>query len=234
MHNGIVVTILFSIFTHRIKVCKAKKISPLPPDAYGKDVISVAWIGSVCDAAGFAYEPTFHLPHPPHDNTIAADQPEQVQHIVAEVRPCSTCWGCSCGATQNLTWRSVRQETTIKDVQGERNEALKICGYQRQVTAEHWDLSSAQLVKQCAEDRKHISLLLKNQKEEMHIALECAEQQIETLKKKVEMLSSREKLMESLEGQLKQCINEKQAIDGQLQDAVAKNSATDCHDRSIS
>ena len=152
----IVVTILFSILTHRIKVCEAKKLSPLPPDAYGKDVISVAWIGSVCDEPGFAYEPTFRLPHPPHDNTIAADQPEQVQHIVAEVRPCSTCWGCSCGATQNLTWRSARQETTIKDVQGERNEALKMCGYQHQVTAEHWDLSTAQLVKQCAEDRKHI------------------------------------------------------------------------------
>ena len=41
------------------------------------------------------------------------------------------------------------------------------------------------------------------------------------------MLSSREKLLESLEGQLKQCIKEKQAIDSQLQDVVAKNSATD-------
>lgn len=118
----IVVTVLFSILTHRIKVREAKKFSPLPPDAYGKDVISVAWIGSVCDAPGFAYEPNFHLPHPPHDNTIAADQPEQVQHIVAEVRPCSTCWGCSCGVTQNLTWRSVKQETTIKDVHEERND----------------------------------------------------------------------------------------------------------------
>ena len=61
----------------------------------------------------------------------------------------------------------------------------------------------------------------------MQIALECAEQQLETLKKDVEMLSSRAKLMESLEGQLKHCIKEKQAIDSQLQDAVAKNSATD-------
>ena len=59
----------------------------------------------------------------------------------------------------------------------------------------------------------------------MQIALECAEQQLETLKKDVEMLSSRAKLMESLEGQLKHCIKEKQAIDSQLQDAVAKNSA---------
>ena len=33
--------------------------------------------------------------------------------------------------------------------------------------------------------------------------------------------------MESLEGQLKQCIKEKQGIESQLQDAVAKNSATD-------
>ena len=63
-----------------------------------------------------------------------------------------------------------------------------MCGYQHQVTAEHWDLSTAQLVKQCAEDRKHIISLLKNQKEETHIALECAEQQLETLKKDVEML----------------------------------------------
>jgi len=123
--------------------------------AYSKDT-SVAWNSTICDSHGSAYEPTFRLPHPPYDSASVRDQPEQVQHVVAAMRPCSTCWSCSCGATQNLTWKSVRQETTIGDVQGERDEAMKLCGYQYQVSAEHCYLSGAQLVKQCAIVRKKI------------------------------------------------------------------------------
>ena len=214
------------LFTHRIKVREAKKSSPLPSDAYTKDVISVAWIGSVCDAPGFSYEPTFRLPHPPHDDTIATNQPEEVQRIVAYIRPCSTCWGCSCGATQNLTWKNVRQETTITDVHREKDEALKVCGYQQQVIAEHWDLPSAQLVRQCAEDRKQVSVI-KNQVEEMQVALECALDEIDMQKKNLQVLLSREKSKDNLESQLKECIREKQAAETKLKDTVAKNSATD-------
>ena len=82
------------LFIHRIKACEAKKISSSrPSDAHTKDVIIVTWIGSVCDASGFSYqyEPTFWLPHPPHDDTIATNQPDEVQRIVGCIRPCSTC-----------------------------------------------------------------------------------------------------------------------------------------------
>lgn len=205
---------------------ESRKDSPLSPEAYSKDIISVAWNCTVCDSHGFAYEPTFRLPHPPCDSASVRDQPEQVQHVVAAIRPCSTCWSCSCGATQNLTWKSVRQETTIADVQGERDEAMKLCGYQYQVSAEHWDLSSAQLVKQCAIDRKKI-LQLEGQNEEKDVALQCAQAKIETLEKDVQKLTTTAQSLSQLEKLLSEVIKEKQDVEEKLKDATAKNSATD-------
>ena len=58
----------------RIKVRESKKVSPLPPDAYDKDIMSVAWNWTVCDSHGFALDPTFRLPHPPRDSTSVPDE----------------------------------------------------------------------------------------------------------------------------------------------------------------
>ena len=44
-----------------------------------------------------------------------------------------------------------------------------MCGYQQQVTTEHWNLSSALLIKKCADDRKQVLVLKK--KEDMQIAI---------------------------------------------------------------
>ena len=102
----------------------------------------VAWNWTVCDSHGFALDPTFRLPHPPRDSTSVPDEFSILLLQSVHVLPAGV---AHVGRHRTyVTWKSVWQETTIAEVQGEMDEAMKLCGFERQVAAEQWGLSSAQ------------------------------------------------------------------------------------------
>ena len=124
-------------------------------------VLVAAWPHAVCDCKGFTYCPTFKIPPPQHDETVAIDSPELVKEIVCQVAPCSRCWDCRCKSTQNLCYRMVQTESALKESQMQTDTSLELIGLQEQVSDAHWNFTGKDIITKLAKSMKECKALEK-------------------------------------------------------------------------
>ena len=148
-------------------------------------MIAAAWPTTTCDIPGFDFQPSFRAKPPP---AISITHQEAWQGIVEITAPCSTCWECRCGATQNLTKWCNERDTIIKDKDSQLHAATALLGAQEATIAAHWDMGTRevfskirqlkstvasletklQTVSSELEDLKHENGILKTQLQQLH------------------------------------------------------------------
>ena len=188
-------------------------------------MLHAAWPITTCDANGFTFEPTFKVQKPLQEAPICEESPSEIQDIVTAAQVCATCWGCTCGAAQNLTWKCARQQTTIKDLETGKEEALSLCGFQQQLTSEHWDRSAAELVKRCAAEKKTMNSMQQQLEKQESIIMKLELEVMTSSSRRNEMLEERLALLLDEKHKLQDVVDGLQAKEMPLKIALGKMSA---------